>query len=114
LWARAWVKPGRLLGYLIDRPWGEDGTGDAVITGASVEIGTHVAAGPFTLEWWDADRGEKMSSTQLDHAGGTLTIAVPAFTHHIAFKLMRTNPAAAGAMLDVDPAALAVLAEAGR
>jgi hypothetical protein len=115
LWARAWVRPGRLLGYLIDRPWGEDGTGDAVISGAQVEIGTHVAPGHFTLEWWDADRGEMLSRTQLDHAGGTFTIAVPDFTHHIAFKLMRSAAAApAGAMLDVDPGALDAVAEGGR
>ncbi len=98
LWARCWVRQGRLLGYLLDRRWGADGSAHGEIAGATVTIGGQVGAGSLRLEWWNADSGELMSTREFYHPGGALALSAPTFARHIAFKLGRaeSNDGAAG------------------
>jgi hypothetical protein len=88
-WARAWVRRGRMLGYLADHAWAGDGR-ERRIAGAVVRIGSQISAGSCRIEWWDADAGTIVQVLQVDHPGGALDIAVPEFARHIAFKLLRT------------------------
>lgn len=89
LWCRAWVRPGRLLGYCLDRGWGFDGERDPEHTAAEVVIGDDVAEGAITVEWWDAERGTIVDRQAVTHDGGRLALRPPPFRRHIAFKLYR-------------------------
>ena len=89
LWCRAWSRPGRILGYLVDRAWGMTGGAGAKIVTASVHIGDEVPAGKMRLEWWDPDTGTIISQTDLAHGGHGLDIQPPTFSRHLAFKLWR-------------------------
>jgi hypothetical protein len=89
LWARAWVRPGRLLGYVLDQPWGASGGEAPAHSGASVVVGEAIKAGRLDLTWWDGDTGTVVAETRIDHPGGRLTIQPPSFRRHIAFKLIR-------------------------
>ena len=89
LWCRAWTRPGRILGYVLDPTWGYDGSPPEPIAGAEVVIGSDVRAGPITVEWWDAETGTITDSGEHQHPGGELRIAAPDFTRHLAFKLWR-------------------------
>ncbi len=102
VWARAWARRGRVLGYVVDRKWGADGIEAGTIAGATIDLGAHVAAGDLELSWWDAMRGVPISTTRITHAGGSLQVPIPTFAHHLAFKVVRmsgepTAAAAAGA-----------------
>ena len=90
LWCRAWQRPGRILGYVLDPAWAAQGTLDAEVAGAGLQLG-EVAAGPLHLEWWDADLGVVLAASDLDHAGGPLLIQPPTFRRHLAFKLWRRD-----------------------
>lgn len=89
VWARGWSRPGRLLGYLLDLRWQADGSAPALHSATSVTVGKQIPAGAMTLSWWDADTGVVLSSHAVDHAGGLLEIAPPAWRRHLAFKLQR-------------------------
>lgn len=89
LWCRAWLRPGRALGYLLDEAWGRGGA-ERSIAAATVRL-TEVRPGPLAVEWWDADRGLVLERRELAHPGGTLALAPPAFRRHLAFKLMRRD-----------------------
>lgn len=89
LWCRAWSRPGRMLGYLLDQDWGRRGRDATTHTQAAVEIGSSIAAGRMTVEWWDADGGAWHKRVAIDHPGGPLQLQPPAFQRHIAFKLYR-------------------------
>ncbi len=95
LWARGWVRPGRLLGYVLDSAWGANGLGEANHPAAEVVVGGAISPGSITVEWWDAGRGGLLSSQRIDHPGGDLHLHPPVFARHIAFKMLRV--AAAGA-----------------
>lgn len=86
-WARAWVRPGRLLGYLCDLGWANGG-GTTRREGVLLRLGP-VAPGPARLEWWDADRGLVLAREAIRHEQGDLTLAVPPFSRHLALKLWR-------------------------
>ena len=88
LWARAWSRPGRMLGYVLDLPW-SGGISGARHGHARVEISADFPSGRYTVEWWNADSGTVTKSEQISHAGGALTLSPPPFSHHCAFKLMR-------------------------
>ena len=89
LWSRAWSRPGRLLGYCLVQDWGAIGRKRPVQHGVVVRIGEQVAAGTLVVEWWDAERGQRIAQEPLDHPGGTLELRVPGFLNHIAYKLVR-------------------------
>ncbi|MBA3684707.1 MAG: hypothetical protein H0W72_05635, partial [Planctomycetes bacterium] len=91
LWCRAWSRPGRMLGYVLDRAWGfAGGDGQRLAVGELV-VGESVAPGELSLEWWDCDRGEIVERRQVSHAGGRLALPMPAFQRHLAFKLVRAT-----------------------
>ena len=92
VWNRAWARPGRILGYLLDRAWGKNG-GSSLRThrGLSVLISGSAKPGQMALEWWDADEGRCVSQQQWQHPGGELRLPVPDFRRHIAFKLGRVE-----------------------
>lgn len=89
LWCRAWSRPGRMLGYLLDQDWGRRGRDAVTHTQAAIEIGSSIAAGRMTVEWWDAEGGSWHKVVAIDHPGGPLQLQPPAFQRHIAFKLYR-------------------------
>jgi len=89
LWAKGWSRPGRLLGYLLDAPWGRSGRNARLLEGVILAIGGAIAPGTMTVEWWDCDRGEALERTVITHPGGALTLSAPAFSRHLAFKLTR-------------------------
>jgi hypothetical protein len=90
LWCRAWSRPGRALGYLLDNDWGRGGV-ERAIGGAGVRLPGEVKAGAMRLEWWDADRGVVVQRKDFEHPGGTLDLPAPDFRRHLAFKLIRTK-----------------------
>lgn len=91
LWTRAWARPGRMLGYIVDHNWAADGTSQSQHTHAVVSIGTQISAGPCYVAWWDADRGVETHAEYFSHPGGPLSLTVPPFVRHCAFKLTRTQ-----------------------
>ncbi len=91
LWARAWARPGRMLGYVLDRRWGASGEGDDPHEGAQVSPSSPIAAGRLLLEWWNADTGVRIQAREISHPGGLLALDPPRFVHHIAFKLIRVK-----------------------
>jgi hypothetical protein len=96
LWCRSWVKPGRLLGYLLDRRWGADGSEHGRVEDALVIVGDNVGPGTMRIEWWSADTGEVVARSTLEHPGGSLLLTPPPFARHLAFKVWRVEPADAG------------------
>jgi hypothetical protein len=93
LWARAWVRPGRLLGYVLDAAWGTDGGPSRSHGSAEIVVGTAIQAGRINVEWWNADRGVVVERTTIRHPGGQLVLPVPLFRRHMAFKMTRTGEA---------------------
>ncbi|HYE07026.1 MAG TPA: hypothetical protein VEL07_16025 [Planctomycetota bacterium] len=90
LWARAWKRPGRMLGYVLDSAWGWKGGVGARREGVRLELGS-VAAGAMRVEWWSADDGTRIAERRLTHGGGALVLEAPPFNRHLAFKLSRTD-----------------------
>ena len=99
LWAQAWSRPGRILGYVQSPEWAQRGGNPPTITTANINVGMTVAAGKLTLEWWDADRGERREVVQIVHSGGPLRLQTPSFAGHVAFKLIREIALAEPALL---------------
>ncbi|HYE04709.1 MAG TPA: hypothetical protein VEL07_04230 [Planctomycetota bacterium] len=89
LWVRAWSRPGRMLGYILDRQWGARGGDAPTRADVRLEIGSSIAAGTIVVEWWDADRGEAIRSDRVDHPGGALAVIAPPFARHLGFKVAR-------------------------
>lgn len=88
LQSRAWVRPGRMLGYVLDRNWGRTGRASRPFAGITLNLG-NVKPGSMAVEWWDADAGVVTGNTSIEHASGNLTLDVPAFSRHCAFKMSR-------------------------
>jgi hypothetical protein len=90
LMARAWSRPGRVLGYILDRSWGFDGERAPLIENAQCQV-TEKSMDPckLGLSWWDASTGECLQTKVFEHSGGQLNIPIPPFRRHIAFKLWR-------------------------
>jgi len=91
LWAAAWERPGRTLGYVVDTDWAADGISNEVQTDTWIQIGSQVPHGTCLLQWWDADTGMIIATQTIAHAGGPFLIHAPPFIHHIAFKLWRAT-----------------------
>jgi hypothetical protein len=89
LWCRAWARPGRMLGYIVDRTWGMGGDASQ-LADTTLSIGDDIKAGSMTIAWWDADRGVVLQTQQFTHPGGTLVLRPPSFSRHLAFKLWRS------------------------
>lgn len=89
VWARAWARPGHILGYLLDLDWQAHGTVSPPHPATQVTIGAQIPAGAMTLAWWDADAGRELSRQPLTHPGGALVLTAPAWRRHLAFKLLR-------------------------
>ena len=89
LWIRGWSRPGRMLGYVLERSWQTWGTPPPLRTGVTIAIGREVAAGRMDLAWWDCDRGLELSRTVIQHPGGALILSAPDFRGHLAWKLSR-------------------------
>ena len=90
LWSRAWVKPGRALGYALDRDWG-NGRPDQPITGAVITV-PELAAGNLHVEWWDADLGTIVGHDDILHPdAGPAELRPPTFRRHLAFKIMKVG-----------------------
>ncbi|TVR13890.1 MAG: hypothetical protein EA401_05770 [Planctomycetota bacterium] len=87
LWAAMWKHPERILGYIIDRPWGFDGSqrdSDRSITlRMSLPNDTHT----WRWQWWDADRGIILDEHVIQAHNGELKATTPDFRRHLAFKL---------------------------
>jgi hypothetical protein len=92
LWARAWCRRGRMLGYLVDVAWGLTGSSSAQYKGVQLTIGTGIPEGDMRIEWWDADKGDVIESGNHVHPGGAMVLTPPAFRHHLAFKMWRVAP----------------------
>ncbi len=88
LWARAWARPGRLLGYVLDREWGQLGEVEKRHSDVVINLGERFAAGAWKVEWWDAESGARLSAAVVSHHGGAFDLAAPAFSRHLAFKLI--------------------------
>jgi hypothetical protein len=88
-WIRAWSRPGRILGYVLDSAWGANGIDKTPAQTLRIEVGTQISAGSITLEWWNADTGEMMDRMAINHPGGPLIVTAPKFERHVAFKLYR-------------------------
>ena len=93
LWCHAWSRSGRLLGYLLDEEWQQDGREVPVRAHTSLHIGDQIKPGPMTLSWWDADNGHELKRHRFTHPGGELNLAAPPWRKHVAFKLWRDEPA---------------------
>lgn len=92
LWARAWTRPGRMLGYVQDRGWGANGGRTRIAHDqARIATPTPIAPGRLQVEWWDADTGERLDLRTVEHPGGPLTLDAPRFERHIAFKTYRVR-----------------------
>ncbi len=89
LWSRAWVRPGRILGYCSDSEWTMDGLIMDERSDARIILGEQVKPGAMDLEWWDADRGVILNRETITHAGGPLRLSPPAFRRHLGFKVVR-------------------------
>ena len=89
LWCRAWSRPGRLLGYLLEEAWqatGNEGPGRSRTT---ILIGDQVAPGTMVIAWWSADTGSEISRATVNHPGGKLILQPPPWSKHLAFKVWR-------------------------
>ena len=91
LWVRAWVRPGRMLGYVLSRRFAAEGE-EVRHSAASIRLGEVVSPGPVAVQWWNADTGQAGPVITFDHPGGPLVLEVPPFTRHTGFKLWRTAP----------------------
>jgi hypothetical protein len=92
-WSRAWLRPGRVLGYCLDRQWGLRGITARRQDGVVLRIGEQVAAGTLAVQWWDADTGRVMGAETIAHPGGALDLRAPPFARHLAYKLSRAPTA---------------------
>jgi hypothetical protein len=91
LWLRAWSRPGRMLGYILDQEWGRNGGSAVTHSESLVEIGSNIAAGGMTVEWWDPNTGKCLQTVSIEHPGGALALRPPPFRQHVAFKLTRAD-----------------------
>ena len=89
VWCRAWSRPGRMLGYVLDRPWSLSGDPATPQTGVTIEVSDDAKAGTLRLEWWNADLGSVIAEKTIEHPGGKLVIVAPTFSRHLAYKLWR-------------------------
>jgi hypothetical protein len=88
LWCRAWSRPGRLLGYVLDVGWSL-GQAEHDLTGTAIVVASAATPGPMAIAWWDADHGTEIERQSFLHSGGQLVLHPPPFRRHLGFKLLR-------------------------
>ena len=88
-WCRAWSRPGRMLGYLLDESWQANGSETPGRSRTTILIGDQVGPGTMVIAWWNADSGNELARSTISHAGGKLILQVPPWSKHLAFKLWR-------------------------
>lgn len=91
LWCAAAVRPGRMLGYVVDLGWARPALAEPPSRTARIVVGEGVRPGRVRIAWWDADGGSEIASEEIDHPGGALALTTPAFRGHLAFKLTRDD-----------------------
>jgi hypothetical protein len=89
LWCRAWIRPGRALGYVQERAWGERGGEIPLIDDARLRLNDNSAPGSIAVEWWDATTGQPIGKSLVVHPGGALDLRPPPFHGHLAWKAVR-------------------------
>ena len=89
-WAAAWVRPGRILGYVAHNDWAYNGA-DTQAESVAIRIGEDVTAGVMILQWWCADQGTVLAHERIFHPGGELVITADKLSQHRAFKLWRPS-----------------------
>ena len=89
LWCHAWSRTGRLLGYVLNERWQQDGRQVPELSHTSIQVGDQINPGAMSLSWWNADTGREISHLDFSHAGGALTLTAPPWSRHLAFKLWR-------------------------
>ena len=89
LWCHAWSRTGRLLGYVMNERWQQDGRQVPELSHTAIQVGDQINPGAMSVSWWDADSGREISHLDFTHAGGALTLAAPPWSRHLAFKLWR-------------------------
>lgn len=63
---------------------------DLSATSATVQLEDY-PAGTWLVTWWNPDRGRPLSSTTIDHPGGTLSLETPEIIRHAAAWLERAE-----------------------
>ena len=91
LWARAWSRTNRMLGYVLDSEWEKHGAAAAPRTQTHIHL-PGIGAGTCQIEWWDCDLGVVLGRAPILHAGGDLVLDAPSFARHLAFKFTRLTP----------------------
>ncbi len=94
LWSGAWSRPGHALGYVVDARWGTAGGSSPLVQGATVRL-EGMAAGPIRVAWWDPDAGEPQGGVEAT-LGDDLSLSLPAFSRHLAFKITAKATAGVG------------------
>ncbi|MEK7411739.1 MAG: hypothetical protein AAB263_00310 [Planctomycetota bacterium] len=94
LWTAVASRPGRMLGYVLDRTWARRGGEPRTHHGGHITLADQARAGAMHLEWWDADTGTRLQEITKQHDGGKLVLDMPDFRCHLAFKLWREDAAA--------------------
>lgn len=89
LWSRAWIRPGKAIGYVLAAVWGARGGEPPLIEQARIHLADESAAGSITVTWWDAFEGTPLGSTEIIHPGGALDLLPPPFRGHLAWKVLR-------------------------
>jgi len=89
LWCHAWSRTGRLLGYLMNERWQQDGRLVPELSHTAIQVGDQINPGAMTVSWWNADTGAQVSTLDFAHPGGALKIMAPPWSRHLAFKLWR-------------------------
>ena len=89
LWSRAWIRPGRALGYVLAAGWGARGGEPPLIEEARIRLSDEGAPGTIVVTWWDATAGVAQDHDEIIHQGGPLYLRPPPFRGHLAWKVVR-------------------------
>jgi hypothetical protein len=81
--ALVWV-----LDSAFDWPSGATNANPAPVAGAAVTL-THMADGPWAVEWWDTLAGKRVSEGTAHAAAGSLRLAAPSFQVDLAARLKK-------------------------
>ncbi len=89
LWSRAWIRPGRAIGYVLAAGWGARGGELPLVEHARIRLSDEGAAGTIAVEWWDATTGGRIGGLDVVHSGGALDLRPPPFHGHLGWKAVR-------------------------